>query len=1135
MADVQLDILVEVKQALDNLQNFQQKAADSTSKIQGAFDGLKAVAAGAVAALAAGKVKDILDEGTKAAEAQQDSMTRLADAMVATGEFSLGALEDFGKFADEMERSTGIADDVVLKQAGVAKSFGLTNEQAQKVVAAAADLSTRFGTDLAGNVNALGKTFSGVLGKLDEQVVGLKSLTKEELAAGAAVDIITDAVGGAATRAMDTYSGATKSLGNAFGNLAEAVATPGVESKATIAAMQALAKVFNFLEDSVKSNQDAMVESREQTIHALARAVPTAVDALKTFVVAVETTAQIVTLAFSGLVTVIQVQYEAFDYTLGNMTDLFLKFASSLVETVDNIPGLGDGLAAIGVDFKGAKEALDDTRDGFNELRKDGRDALDAIQTKTAGFYEGLTESADSFNGLVDSVGAFAVEVAGDVENATGRLVAGADRAGEAQGNLRAGFVKSSDELGKLREKAEAFLKAAVTDALPELDKLQQKRDDALAQLDVYAEKFKNEPELLAQIADAEIAIRQGTSDKIAKILEEDDKKYEEELAKRKAALIKAGEEASQSPVKFLIGKIEISKEAQGEFQEQVDTTVGLLGKVLEGAGGAKSLIAEGAGAFADAFYPGIGSAVSGIVGKLAEGPDATKKFIKDFIDSAPLFVEKIAESIPIVVEVFVDQMVNHGGARRMGEATVRAMSGEATLKELGKQIGLSFGDSFNAEVLGKKLASGLATAGEAFVDGISRFPAAIEGAFGKPLTQLGTTIGDAGTKLVSGIGLAFERGGAAVGLALEHAVEQLGTAIVQGVTSIGAAAGQFFSDFGGQLAADFKDGAAQITSAIPQGLQDATTSLATTFSGWGAAVWTGLTDAATTGAATIGNWGASIWHGFTDALTAGAAAIVGIGTQIWQAYVDGFTKGAAIVKGIGTKIWDGLAEAGGKAATALEGFGAKVWKGLANAGGLAADKLGTFGAGVWKGFADAADSGAQKMTALGSDIWFGFIDAVNSGIEAVKKVGGKMWEGFVENVPGAQGAGGSSAGGTAAKIIEAISTGGASLAFGHHAKGGKIPQGYPGDSYLGALTTDERVLTPTQDEGLMTILEQLAAGGGVPGPSSGASNADVVAALAEIRNLLEQPMQVSTTAEVEGQALARIMLNLTRQNKRTA
>lgn len=99
---------------------------------------------------------------------------------------------------------------------------------------------------------------------------------------------------------------------------------------------------------------------------------------------------------------------------------------------------------------------------------------------------------------------------------------------------------------------------------------------------------------------------------------------------------------------------------------------------------------------------------------------------------------------------------------------------------------------------------------------------------------------------------------------------------------------------------------------------------------------------------------------------------------------------------------------------------------------------------------------------------------------------------------------------------------------LGGLAQGGIVGGSGTSDTELFALTPGELVV----DRSTTAQLQDFLASGG---QSRGEDMGSVVMVLAQIANLLQQPINVSTTAEVDSQAFANINLELSRLNERTA
>lgn len=172
-------------------------------------------------------VKGSIEEFSK----QEESLNKLGQALRTTGSFSESSVYTLNAFADTLEATSVYGGDAIVTQLAFAKSLGITNEQAKDLVKAAANLSSTLGGSLEENVDKLGKTFSGSAGKLASYIPELKNLTKEQLQAGAAADVINKKFSGAASNDLETYKGSVEALGNSFGKLQEELGETVVQSQ----------------------------------------------------------------------------------------------------------------------------------------------------------------------------------------------------------------------------------------------------------------------------------------------------------------------------------------------------------------------------------------------------------------------------------------------------------------------------------------------------------------------------------------------------------------------------------------------------------------------------------------------------------------------------------------------------------------------------------------------------------------------------------------------------------------------------------------------------------------------------------------------------------------------------------------
>ena len=168
-------------------------------------------------------IKNFVLDSVQAAAEQEQATNQLAQALRAAGSYSREAVDDLSAFAGELSLISKYGDDAILSQIAIAKSFGATNQEAKDLVQAAANLAATFGGSLESRVEQLGKTFSGSAGKLSQLIPALKDLSKEQLVAGDAIDIVNKKFAGAAASELDSYAGRLGQLTKAFGEFQEAV------------------------------------------------------------------------------------------------------------------------------------------------------------------------------------------------------------------------------------------------------------------------------------------------------------------------------------------------------------------------------------------------------------------------------------------------------------------------------------------------------------------------------------------------------------------------------------------------------------------------------------------------------------------------------------------------------------------------------------------------------------------------------------------------------------------------------------------------------------------------------------------------------------------------------------------------
>lgn len=242
--------------ALDQNEKKAKSLGDTLSVAVGTFAGQAAIKGFSLLGNAIGSVNDFIFDSIKASAEQEAALNRLGQALKQTGDFSQGALDDFNAFASELQKSSVFADEVVLGQLAIAKSFGATNEQAKGLVQAAANLSAQLGGSLEENVFKLAKTLNGEVARAFKAAIPeLKGLSQEALNAGGAIDIINQKFAGSAQAQLETYSGSLTALTNAFGDLQEIVGDTITQSDFVKGVFSSISEAINTTISSIQEYQ----------------------------------------------------------------------------------------------------------------------------------------------------------------------------------------------------------------------------------------------------------------------------------------------------------------------------------------------------------------------------------------------------------------------------------------------------------------------------------------------------------------------------------------------------------------------------------------------------------------------------------------------------------------------------------------------------------------------------------------------------------------------------------------------------------------------------------------------------------------------------------------------------------------
>lgn len=602
--EIDFTLVADLNKATADLNRFSKNAGNAISGLQSSFKAL-AVAAGAVAG--AFGVKKIVT----AANEQENAIKSLNTALALSGEFTEENSKRFQEFASELQKNSTIGDEVSLSLVGLAKSMGATNDQTEKIIQAAADLSAVTGQSLESSVRNITKTLGGLKGELGETQPEIRNLTEEQLKAGAAIDILARKYEGAAKALTGTFSGAVTQAGNSFGDLLEEIGFLITKNPLIIEAVNKASSVFVTLGEVVKANRDSIIKFTLDAAANVARAFAAIVDAVG-FAIGI----------FSNFEIVIDSLLLAYaDYRVG-----VFEVADSIVKAFKG--ALNFGIQPLVAGFESVAAVLNTLGVVSDDQLAKFTSALNTLvlDSETSGFGALKLEAEAARDAIIDA----GVESAKSLESFTD------------------GFKKVSDPL---REFADGI----------------QKLGENADKTDISLQKLSRSNKSISIPS----SIQPGTGPLAPEIIDAQRLPQIVDISAATRPFI-PGQNVLAPPPDIFSGSIRgggpegsnedplITQMSPSDQKAQRDLRQDILSfgtNILSGlqSGNTAGVVAAGVGAGVDAVFPGVGQFAQAAISFLAQGPEAVRAQINAFVEELPVVIDAIVESIPVVIDALVD------------------------------------------------------------------------------------------------------------------------------------------------------------------------------------------------------------------------------------------------------------------------------------------------------------------------------------------------------------------------------------------------------------------------------------------------------------------------------------------------
>lgn len=314
----------------------------SIGGIGSALRSAQGIAIGFAAVFAGAKV-------IRAAEEQEDAINRLNAALKVNGDTSAETSKELQEYASNLQKVTKIGDELTLSNLALLQSIApLTKEGLIAANNAAADLSAALRIDLQSAIRLVGRAAIGDVELFKRYGIEVRKGANDAETFANALKAVNSRTGGAAANELNTYSGATAQLSNAFGDALEEIGLIIIQTPEVIDSIKSITSLFASLAETIKEGAPAARDFIGSIINAfddlgvsiynasetlrtsdLVRNLSNALDFTSSGSESVD--------AFTGQVSVADEQVKEFNLTIEQSNKLFAEIGSSTDETFNSI------------------------------------------------------------------------------------------------------------------------------------------------------------------------------------------------------------------------------------------------------------------------------------------------------------------------------------------------------------------------------------------------------------------------------------------------------------------------------------------------------------------------------------------------------------------------------------------------------------------------------------------------------------------------------------------------------------------------------------------------------------------------------------------------------------------------------
>lgn len=392
MADVKLDVRINVdadqnairavqkeingiEKALGSLEKTGDSLGGSLGRITEIFTGafaanIATAALGSLISSVQSFGKAIISDGVASAQEFEAALNNFNIALASNGEFTKQASAEFVAFADAVEKSTGIADDSILRTGALlANITGATGESLKGATQATIDFASALQIDLESASRILGRAVEGNVEGLKRYGIEVeKGKTSTENLANV-VEAISARFGGTAAQQINTFAGAVRLNSNAFDDFTKAIGQTITQNQTIIGVIKAVAVEFGRLEEFIKANQQEIRTFISEGVIFAINGLLGLINVLDVLGRAFQLVQNSISVAVQGIVLAINTTAELILTALNKVVSFLPGFSGAFDQAVADLKATNSSLrASIAEDYQDIQQSISGTSTAFDVL-----------------------------------------------------------------------------------------------------------------------------------------------------------------------------------------------------------------------------------------------------------------------------------------------------------------------------------------------------------------------------------------------------------------------------------------------------------------------------------------------------------------------------------------------------------------------------------------------------------------------------------------------------------------------------------------------------------------------------------------------------------------------------------------------